>query len=188
MRTTLARLFTGGVLAAATAACGGGDAPQSGPDSPAAEVREARAEHTGFPSPTGLAFGPDGAMYVSNWSAGTVERIGPDGERSTRVDALDAPSGLAVDEAGVEFAFGDVYPRPGLDLPRRQLVTLGGLIALGDTAPQQRVHINAALNVGLSSRQVVETVIQVFPYAGFPRALNAVGPVREVFDAHGIGD
>ncbi|WBB58714.1 carboxymuconolactone decarboxylase family protein [Streptomyces sp. WMMC500] len=86
----------------------------------------------------------------------------------------------------VEFTFGDVYPRPGLDLPQRQLVTLGGLIAFGDTAPQQRVHVNAALNVGLSPRQVIETVIQTVPYAGFPRALNAVGVVREVFGERGV--
>ncbi|AXG59093.1 hypothetical protein SLCG_7938 [Streptomyces lincolnensis] len=86
----------------------------------------------------------------------------------------------------VEFAFGDVYSRPGLDLRQRQLVTLGGLIALGDTAPQQKVHFNAALRVGLSPRQVIETVIQAVPYTGFPRALNAVGVVREVFKERGI--
>lgn len=86
----------------------------------------------------------------------------------------------------VEFAFGDVYARPGLDLRQRQLVTLGGLITFGDTAPQQNVHFNAALNVGLSPRQVIETVIQTVPYAGFPRVLNAVGVVREVFKERGI--
>lgn len=86
----------------------------------------------------------------------------------------------------VEFTFGDVYTRPGLDLPQRQLVTLGGLIAFGDTAPQQRVHVGAALNVGLSPRQVIETVIQTVPLVGFPRALNAVGVVREVFDERGV--
>jgi 4-carboxymuconolactone decarboxylase len=86
----------------------------------------------------------------------------------------------------VEFTFGDVYSRPGLDLRQRQLVTLGGLIAFGDTAPQQKVHFNAALNVGLSPRQVIETVIQAVPYAGFPRVLNAVGVVREVFEEGGI--
>lgn len=87
----------------------------------------------------------------------------------------------------VEFTFGDVYSRPGLDLPQRQLVTLGGLIGLGDTAPQQQVHVNAALNVGLSPRQVVESVIQAVPYAGFPRALNAIRVVREVFAERGVG-
>ncbi|GAA1571243.1 carboxymuconolactone decarboxylase family protein [Streptomyces globosus] len=82
----------------------------------------------------------------------------------------------------VEFTFGDVYHRPWLSPRRRQLVTVGALTAFGDTAPQLRVHIGAALNVGLSPAQVVETLIHVVPYAGFPRVLNALTVAREVFE------
>ncbi|GHE31487.1 carboxymuconolactone decarboxylase family protein [Streptomyces vinaceus] len=82
----------------------------------------------------------------------------------------------------VEFTFGDVYHRPWLSPRRRQLVTVAALTAFGDTAPQLRVHIGAALNVGLSPAQVVETLIHVVPYAGFPRVLNAIGVAREVFE------
>ncbi|MFE2144020.1 carboxymuconolactone decarboxylase family protein [Streptomyces sp. NPDC059456] len=82
----------------------------------------------------------------------------------------------------VEFTFGDVYQRPWLSARRRQLVTVAALTAFGDTAPQLRVHIGAALNVGLSPAQVVETLIHVVPYVGFPRALNAIAVAREVFE------
>ncbi|KPI05675.1 Carboxymuconolactone decarboxylase [Actinobacteria bacterium OV450] len=82
----------------------------------------------------------------------------------------------------VEFTFGDVYQRPWLTPRRRQLVTVAALTAFGDTAPQLRVHIGAALNVGLSPAQVVETLIHVVPYVGFPRALNAIAVAREVFE------
>ncbi|WP_328763699.1 carboxymuconolactone decarboxylase family protein [Streptomyces sp. NBC_00272] len=82
----------------------------------------------------------------------------------------------------VEFTFGDVYQRPWLTPGRRQLVTVAALTAFGDTAPQLRVHIGAALNVGLSAAQVVETLIHVVPYVGFPRALNAIAVAREVFE------
>ncbi|WP_234318072.1 carboxymuconolactone decarboxylase family protein [Streptomyces sp. NRRL S-244] len=82
----------------------------------------------------------------------------------------------------VEFTFGDVYHRPWLSPRRRQLVTVAALTAFGDTAPQLRVHIGAALNVGLSPAQVVEALIHVVPYAGFPRVLNAIGVAREVFE------
>ncbi|WP_322985484.1 carboxymuconolactone decarboxylase family protein [Streptomyces sp. S584] len=82
----------------------------------------------------------------------------------------------------VEFAFGDIYYRPWLSQRRKQLVTVAALTALGDTAPQLAVHIGAALNVGLSPTQVVETLTQVTPYAGFPRVLNAIRTAREVFE------
>ncbi len=82
----------------------------------------------------------------------------------------------------VEFAFGDVYYRPWLSMPQRQLVTIGALTAFGDTAPQLRVHLGAALNVGLSRAQVIEALIHVVSYAGFPRVLNAVAVARQVFE------
>ncbi|MFI1863998.1 carboxymuconolactone decarboxylase family protein [Streptomyces jumonjinensis] len=82
----------------------------------------------------------------------------------------------------VEFTFGDVYYRPWLTARRRQIVTVAALTAFGDTAPQLRVHIGAALNVGLSPAQIVETLIQVVPYAGFPRVLNAITVARAVFE------
>ncbi|WP_309113155.1 carboxymuconolactone decarboxylase family protein [Saccharothrix sp.] len=86
----------------------------------------------------------------------------------------------------VEFAYGDVYARPGLDLKQRQLVTIGALAAQGDTAPQLRFHLDAALHVGLSPVEVVEALIHVVPFAGFPRALNAVTVARQVFADRGI--
>lgn len=84
------------VLSAMLTACG--TSGEGGtPDEPPTAL------YTGFSSPTGLAFGPGGEMYVSNWSGGTVERIGADGERSIFVDGLDAPSGVAVDRSGVVY-------------------------------------------------------------------------------------
>ena len=79
------------------------------------------------------------------------------------------------------FAFGDVYDRPGLDPRSRQLVTLGALIALGGCEPQLRVHIGAALNVGLTREEITEAILHAAVYAGFPRALNATAVAREVF-------
>lgn len=104
MRSTRSRLIAGVVVMAFATACGdGGDPAAPRSQTSAGSPAGARALHTGFSSPTGLAFGPDGAMYVSNWSAGTVERIGADGARSTYLDGLDAPAGLAVTEAGVLY-------------------------------------------------------------------------------------
>lgn len=79
------------------------------------------------------------------------------------------------------FAFGDIYDRPGLDPRSRQLVTLGVLTALGGCEPQLKVHIGAALNVGISREEIVEAMLHAAVYCGFPRALNATLAAREVF-------
>ncbi|HLO27316.1 MAG TPA: carboxymuconolactone decarboxylase family protein [Geobacteraceae bacterium] len=50
----------------------------------------------------------------------------------------------------IEFPFGDIYSRPGLDLRSREIATVAALTALGNAAPQLKVHIHGALNVGCS--------------------------------------
>ena len=80
----------------------------------------------------------------------------------------------------IEFPFGDVYSRPGLDLRTRELVTVAALTAMGNCQPQLKVHINGALNVGCSKEEVVETIIQMAVYAGFPSALNGMAVLKEV--------
>ncbi|MGW8565292.1 carboxymuconolactone decarboxylase family protein [Isoptericola sp. NPDC055881] len=79
------------------------------------------------------------------------------------------------------FAFGDIYDRPGLDPRSRQLVTLGVLTALGGCEPQLKVHVGAALNVGLSREEIIEAILHAAVYCGFPRAVNATFAAREVF-------
>jgi 4-carboxymuconolactone decarboxylase len=81
----------------------------------------------------------------------------------------------------IEFGFGDVYSRPGLSLRERELVTIGALAALGNAAPQLKVHVAAGLHVGLSQEEILEALIQVSLYAGFPAALNGVFAAKEVF-------
>jgi 4-carboxymuconolactone decarboxylase len=84
----------------------------------------------------------------------------------------------------VEFGFGDIYSRPGLTLQQRELATVAALTALGTAEPQLKVHIAAALNVGLSRTEIVETIMQMSLYAGFPAALNGLFAAKEVFAAH----
>lgn len=84
----------------------------------------------------------------------------------------------------VEFGFGDVYSRPGLSLQQRELATVAALTAMGTAAPQLKVHLAAALNVGLSRTEIVETIVQMSLYAGFPAALNGLFAAREVFAQH----
>ena len=84
----------------------------------------------------------------------------------------------------IEFPFGDIYSRPGLDLKSREIATVAALTALGNTAPQLKVHIGAALNVGCSKDEIIEVIMQMAVYAGFPAALNGLAAAKEVFDKH----
>ncbi|MGZ4616496.1 MAG: carboxymuconolactone decarboxylase family protein [Actinomycetes bacterium] len=104
-----------------------------------------------------------------------------DGEGGQRVvDAL-ADIAPALAHHVVAYGFGEVYARPGLTPPQRQLVTLGMLTALGGCEPQLEVHINAALNVGLTPVEIVEALTHAAVYCGFPKALNAIFVAKRVF-------
>lgn len=81
----------------------------------------------------------------------------------------------------IEFSYGDIYSRPGLDMKSREIATVAALTALGNAAPQLKFHIHGALNVGCTREEVVEVIIQMAPYAGFPAALNGINVAKEVF-------
>ena len=104
-----------------------------------------------------------------------------DGEAGERV--LESLDGIAPDFARylIEFPFGDIYSRPSLDLKSREIAVVAALTALGNSAPQLKVHIQGAINVGVSRAEVVETIMQMAVYAGFPAALNGLSVAKEVF-------
>lgn len=89
-------------------------------------------------------------------------------------------------EMMVEFGYGDMMSRPGLDPRSRQFVTLGALTALGHPVDQLRGHINGALNVGVSPAEIVEALMQTALYAGFPAATNALRVAKRVFADRGV--
>lgn len=88
----------------------------------------------------------------------------------------------------IEFPFGDIYARPGLDLRCREIATIAALTALGNAAPQLKVHIAAGLNVGLTQEEITEIIMQMAVYAGFPAALNGLFAAKEVFAACSVHD
>lgn len=109
-----------------------------------------------------------------------------DGEAGEKV--VEALKDVAPDLAKytIEFPFGDVYSRPGMNTRDREIATIGMLAALGNAQPQLKVHIHAGLNVGLSKDEIMEIVIQTAVYAGFPAAINAALAAKDVFAERGI--
>jgi 4-carboxymuconolactone decarboxylase len=86
----------------------------------------------------------------------------------------------------VEFGYGDIYARPALDRKARQIATVAALTALGNAGTQLKWHIAAALNVGVSPQEIVDTMYVMTVYAGFPAGLNGISAAREVFKGRNI--
>ncbi|OIQ87976.1 carboxymuconolactone decarboxylase family protein [mine drainage metagenome] len=103
-----------------------------------------------------------------------------DGEAGERVIA--ALQDIAPDLARyiIEFGFGDVYSRGVLTLKEREIATVAALAALGNAQPQLKVHLHGALNVGCTREELVEVLIQMAVYAGFPAALNGIFALQAV--------
>ena len=86
----------------------------------------------------------------------------------------------------VEFGYGDIYSRQGLDDPSRQLAAISALSAMGGAEPQLEYHLRIALDAGVPPGRIVETVLFLSPFIGFARTLNAVRSVRRVFASRGL--
>ena len=81
----------------------------------------------------------------------------------------------------VEYPYGDIYCRPGLSDQQRQLAIISALAALGYAQPELQVHIHGALNVGVTREEVVETMILMSVYAGFPASIHGIRAAETVF-------
>ncbi|WP_153730674.1 carboxymuconolactone decarboxylase family protein [Sporosarcina obsidiansis] len=104
-------------------------------------------------------------------------------EEAERMMTADALKELAPDlrKYIVEFGYGEIYSRPGLDSKQRQLVTIASLVTQG-TIPQIETHVKRGLTVGLTKTEIVESMMQLIPYIGFPRVQNALMAAKEILE------
>ena len=117
---------------------------------------------------------------------GTFQLHAVDGDAGVQVVSELAKSFPEFADYLVEYPFGDIYSRPGLGLREREIASVAALCALGYALPQLRVHVKAALHVGCTPGEIVEVLMQMSVYAGFPAALNGLAVAREVFAEAGI--
>lgn len=83
------------------------------------------------------------------------------------------------------FIFGEVFYQGNLTDKMRELIILV-VLASNQTLPQLKAHVSVALNVGVTPIEIKEAVYQCAPYIGFPKILNAINEVNEVFKAKNI--
>ncbi|MBY7780974.1 carboxymuconolactone decarboxylase family protein [Vibrio fluvialis] len=119
-------------------------------------------------------------MTHSRFTAGLAKLNEIDGDAGQKV--MESLQDICPDLARftVEYPFGDIYSREGLDLKSREIATVAALTALGNCTSQLKVHLNAALNVGCTEDELKEVILQMSVYAGFPAALNGMFAFKEV--------
>jgi 4-carboxymuconolactone decarboxylase len=130
-------------------------------------------------------------QYPSTWRS--VKKSGVADEATRRERGLarlaelgDEPGGDeflarmgALGDWVIDFAFGDVHTRPGLDARERELIIVAVLTAIGSSDPQVRAHIRALRAIDVPWNEIEETILQTAPYAGVPRAINAMKVLRD---------
>ena len=80
----------------------------------------------------------------------------------------------------IQYGYGEIWSRPGLDRRSRALVAVAAFTAL--RLPEQVAKFGqSALNVGLTRAEVIEAVVQTAPHSGFPPALNALAALSAVW-------
>lgn len=105
----------------------------------------------------------------------------PDDNPTGAMDIGEAFKDIAPDLSKyvVEFAFGEIYSRPGLDNKQKVLTTITALVAQG--RPQVGMHIKTGLAVGLTPEEIIGCIMHLIPYTGFPSVLNALTVAKDIF-------
>ncbi len=120
-------------------------------------------------------------MDSDRYQRGLAKIIEMEGEIGQKV--IDTMKEISPDFARylVEFVFGDIYSRSEINLKIKEMLTLASLATMGSAPLQLKVHINSALNVGCSEREIIETFLQIIPSAGMVLSMNALLIAKEVF-------
>lgn len=80
----------------------------------------------------------------------------------------------------IEWGFGQIISRKGLDLKTRELAIIASCVTLGNAVPQLLAHIEAAFNVGATREEVIEVILQTALYAGFATVTNSFFSAKEL--------
>lgn len=78
------------------------------------------------------------------------------------------------------YAWGEIWTRPGLDRKTRSMLTIAITAALGRTE-ELRLHVRATRNTGVTRDEVREVLLQVAVYAGVPAANTAFREAAAVY-------
>ena len=84
-----------------------------------------------------------------------------------------------------EIPYGSIYPRENLSLKSKEIIAISTLTQL-NLKPQLKSHLIAALNVGLTKKEIIEVFIHLAMFIGFPLVLSGLSMAKEVFDNYNL--
>lgn len=122
------------------------------------------------------------------WQAGhglMVSMMGPQFAAGVEGAAKAGNFGADIARMAIEFAFGDVWSRPGLARRERSIVVISSLITQGKTA-ELKNHLRFGIGNGLTASDLQEILIQALPYVGFPAIAEAMTATIEVLREQGL--
>lgn len=97
-----------------------------------------------------------------------------------RLEALDPDLKTYI----LEFAYGEIYARPGLDLKTKELLACVLLLSQGQTR-ELKTHMRGALRSGATETELRESLLLAIPYLGFPRVIEGFGALKELLEPSG---
>jgi 4-carboxymuconolactone decarboxylase len=113
------------------------------------------------------------------------EMMGEETANKLIASAESGTFGAVISELAIDEAFGEIWTRPGLDRKSRSLVTMAVMIAIRQ--PHEfGIHMNIALNNGLTLEEIEEALIQTLPYVGYPAVANALAVANDVIKERGL--
>lgn len=123
---------------------------------------------------------------MSRFDAGLATRKAVLGDEYVQ-RSLDAAGefGFPLQQLTTEYCWNEIWNRPGLDRRSRSLLNLGMIAAL-NRPHEFRIHVNGALNNGLTKEEIREVILQIAFYCGGPAALDANRIATEVFRERGL--
>ena len=92
-----------------------------------------------------------------------------------------------VSKLAAAFAYGEIWPRPGLSQRDRSIATIGSLVALG-CSEELRLHTLRGLANGLTKEEIGEILTQLVPYVGFPLVVSAAATISDLIERADVAE
>ena len=103
------------------------------------------------------------------------------GDQKERIEARLESLDPDLKEYILEFAYGEIYPRVGLELKFKELLACVMLMSLG-VSGELKTHLRGALRAGATELELRETLLFAIPYLGFPRVVGGFAVLKELLE------